>query len=103
MNLIFFTGVKKGVERFTYKLFQPIVMISGAAPAIHNSFYSTFDSAKSNIICWAHVKRNVCQKTTNGELLADKDTLQHSSTPEIFSRGTGFFFQKWKKKEKKIL
>lgn len=34
--------------------------------------------------------------------MGDIDTLQLSSTPEIFSRGIDFFFQKWKRKEKKF-
>lgn len=61
-------GVQKGVA-MVGQTFKPKVLISDAAPSIINAFYAVFENAERNIVCWAHVKRNLQQKTKNMELL----------------------------------
>ncbi|XP_031635576.1 uncharacterized protein LOC116348655 [Contarinia nasturtii] len=96
-----FEAIKKGVNTVTNESFMPDKMISDAAPAIINAFYKIFaDSAQANVICWAHVKRNVCQKTNNEDMLSDISKLQLSYNSYTFERGVKLFMRKWRKTEK---
>lgn len=92
-------GVQKGVA-MVGQTFKPKVLISDAAPSIINAFYAVFESAERNIVCWAHVKRNLQQKTKNMELLTDIDALQLSPNRDAFEQGVQLFFDKWGDTEK---
>lgn len=71
--------------------FEPTVLISDAAPSIKNAFYAVLESGERNIVCWAHVKRNLIQKTKNLDMIQDIDRLQLSPSPAAFEEGVGFF------------
>lgn len=79
--------------------FEPKVLISDAAPSIMNAFYDSFESAERNVVCWAHVKRNLFQKTKNLDMLADIDKLQLSPNENTFEEGVAHFFDKWSDSE----
>lgn len=91
----FIEGVQKGV-RLVGGEFKPKVLISDASPAIINAFYNSFESAESNVVCWAHVKRNLYQKVSNEAILADVDILQLSPSIDVFEKGVKLFMSKWK-------
>lgn len=98
----FFNVIQKSVERFCSSEFKPTVLISDASTAIINAFYKTFESATSNVVCWAHVKRNVYKKTSNSEILSDIDKLQLMPDKKTFERGSKLFLQKWKSSNEKF-
>lgn len=100
--MYFATGVKKGVFSVTNMEFEPETLISDASPPIQNAFYHTFESAKNNVVCWAHVKRNLYQKVNNEKVLDDVDTLQLSPNIDVFERGVELFMDKWGVAEKKF-
>lgn len=75
--------------------FEPTVLISDAAPSIINAFYAVFESGERNIVCWAHVKRNLFQKTKNLDMIQDIDRLQLSPSTAAFEEGVELFFDKW--------
>lgn len=84
------------------KPFKPKSLISDASPQIINAFYIQFESAESNIVCWAHVKQNVCQKVNDASIINDVDLLQLSPSTEIFETGVDLFFKKWQSSHKKF-
>lgn len=94
-------GVRKGVEMVGDD-FKPKVLISDASQAIINAFYKTYESAESNVICWAHVKRNLFQKVSDGRILADVDSLQLSSSLDMFDIGVELFMAKWESTQQKF-
>lgn len=96
----FILAIQKGVSLITGKQFKPTVIISDAAPPIINAFYNQFESAESNVVCWAHVKRNLYQKVNNADILSDVDLLQLSPSVEVFETGVELFFIKWESSHK---
>lgn len=100
-----FKTISDTVEKLTKSKFEPTVMIADGADAIRNAFYSVFPSAKIDIMCWAHVIRNVNKQTFRGgvkaknAVLNDLRILQLSCSEEIFERNSKLFLKKWMKKE----
>lgn len=94
----FFEAVKKGVALIGHSL-ETKVLISDAAPSIMNAFNDSFESAERNVVCWAHVKRNLFQKTKDLDMLADIDKLQLSPNENTFEKGVAHFFDKWSDSE----
>lgn len=54
-----FSTIAGSAKKYADVEFQPEVLVSDAAFAIRNAYYSTFASAKHNVICWAHVARHI--------------------------------------------
>lgn len=98
----FFNVIKNSVERYSSNAFIPKILISDASNAIINAFYNCFQSATSNVVCWAHMKRNIYKKTNNIELLSDIDQLQLMPDRKSFERGSKLFLKKWKSSNAKF-
>lgn len=83
-------------------------MIADGADAIRNAFYQTFDSAEMDIMCFAHVIRNVRKRSfsskNNKQLIVDdirKIQLAHNKA--TFKVMTRLFCQKWKNIEPEFI
>lgn len=77
--------------------------------AIRNGFESIFGADKTKIMCWAHMRRNTAKKiesivniNNRAELLDDIDSLQLSSSREVFEKAKPLFIEKWKHESKFI-
>lgn len=82
--------------------FKPKVLISDASQAIITAFYKTYESAESDVVCWAHVKRNLYQKVNDVTILADVDSLQLSPSMDLFETGVELFMSKWEQSNEKF-
>lgn len=82
------------------KMFQPETLIADGADAIRNGFYNTFDSAKLDVMCFAHVIRNIrkrpfASKNNKPLILDDIRKMQSSSSRQMFEMMTQLFCDKW--------
>jgi hypothetical protein len=84
------------------KKFEPNVLICDAAKSIQNAFIEIFGTDKLIIMCWAHMRKNVqkrverdVEKKNRSLILSDINTLQLSSSPEIFEKAVELFKKKW--------
>lgn len=90
-----FQIIQKSIQEISSNEFLPKTLISDASPAIINAFNDTFESATSNVICWAHMKRNMYNKTSDAGMLTDIDKLQLAPDPKVFKKGSKLFLKKW--------
>lgn len=54
-----FNAIQTAVHKLFASEFCPNVLVSDAGSSIRNAFYSSFESAKQNVICYIHVQRNI--------------------------------------------
>lgn len=70
-----FETVKIGIEVYFEQSFEPETLIADGAIQIRNAFYSIFESGKMDIMCFAHVIRNLRKRTfamkNNKQLILD--------------------------------
>lgn len=95
-----FNAIKKAVRKLEKADLCPNVVVSDAAPSIRNAFYSSFESAKQNVICYIHVQRNISKFKYNSKenkemIMNDFMVLQASATEEEFSKLSSLFLKKW--------
>lgn len=100
----FFKTVAKAVKTVHDIDLQPEIMVSDAADAIRNSFFNSFASAKLDIMCYAHVVRNIrkqrLQNRSNMQsILNDVRILQRSNSKERFKVLCELFCKKWQAEE----
>lgn len=99
-----FETIKKAVSKHFNHEMQPKILISDAAAAIKNGFYSVFTSANQNVMCSVHVGRNVkdqkFKNASNYDLIkSDLHILQASPDKLTFDYAADLFMQKWKSSE----
>lgn len=95
-----FQSVKDGLQIHFNEIFQPETLIADGADAIRNAFYNTFDSAKLDVMCFAHVIRNIKKRPfankNNKELILDDiRKMQSSSNRKMFEMMAKLFGDKW--------
>lgn len=84
---------------------EPEIMIADAADAIRNAFFESFpESAKTDIMCYAHVVRNVKkrslnEKTNRTQIISDMHILHLSKNEELFRELSELFLAKWEVNE----
>lgn len=95
-----FATFHDAIEILYEKKFEPKTLIADGADAIRNAFYKTFDSAVLDIMCFAHVIRNVRKRTfstkSNKQLILDDiRKIQLASNENTFLLMTKLFCEKW--------
>lgn len=103
-----FDAVKKKIHEYFSKIFGPRTLISDAANAIRNAFYRIFPNATMDIMCYAHVLRNVDKqkfKSKNNKRLIKEDIslLQQAPDKKLFSFMAKMFCAKWRPNEPKFI
>lgn len=100
-----FNAIQTAVHKLFASEFCPNVLVSDAASSIRNAFYSSFESAKQNVICYIHVQRNISKfkyrSMDNKEsIMTDFKILQKAASKSEFDKATNLFFNvKWKPTE----
>lgn len=87
---------------FSFEI-DPHVLIADAASSIKNGFTNVFGTSLKNVMCWAHVRRNIVKhlpkyikcKKKQTEFLMDLDKLQLSRSSEEFEQASNLFVEKW--------
>lgn len=95
-----FNAVKSKIKEFFSINFEPLILISDAADAIRNAFYQIFPNALIDIMCFAHVLRNIEKRPfkskTNKKLIKDDIILlQQASDKKSFISMSKLFCAKW--------
>lgn len=92
------SGTVKDLLGFELK---PEIMIADAADAIRNAFYESFpESATTDIMCYAHVVRNVKKRSLNDKknrtkIVSDMHILHLSKNEMLFRELSTLFLAKW--------
>lgn len=95
-----FESVRNAIEIFFEEAFEPTTLIADGAMAIRNAFYKVFKSARLDIMCFAHVIRNIRKRTfvmkNNKQLIID-DIRKIQSAPNraTFEMMSKLFCEKW--------
>lgn len=95
-----FDAVKKKIKECFSANFAPSMLISDAADAIRNGFYRIFPDATVDIMCFAHVLRNIEKRKFNSKnnkklIIDDIKKLQHAPDKTTFSFMSTLFCEKW--------
>lgn len=103
-----FNAVKTKIKQFFSMNFEPSILISDAADAIRNAFYRIFPNATTDIMCFAHVLRNVDKRKFNSKnnkklIMDDISKLQQAFDEKSFKLMTELFCAKWKPVEKEFI
>lgn len=101
-----FASVKSGVTSyFPQNSWAPNKMIADGADQIRNAYYQVFeDSAKIDIMCFAHVIRNVrkrpfASKSSKPLIVDDIRKMQLAPNRNTFDMMSGLFIDKWQDTE----
>lgn len=99
-----FESVKNGLEVLFEASFEPTKLIADGAISIRNAFYGVFDSAELDIMCFAHVIRNIrkrpfVMKNNKPLILDDIRKMQSAPNRTIFETMSVLFCRKWEKLE----
>lgn len=95
-----FESVKIAIEKYFGAHFQPKILISDAADAIRNAFYKAFKSAEIDVMCFAHVLRNINKRkfvSLNNKQLINGDIKKMQLAPDkaTFKMMADLFCDKW--------
>lgn len=95
-----FQSVKDAIRINLKKIFSPMTLIADGADAIRTSFYKVFPNAKLDIMCFAHVLRNVRKRPftskNNKELIIDDiKKMQLAQNRKVFKHMARMFCKKW--------
>lgn len=99
-----FAALVKGVNNLFNISFTPSVLICDAAQSIHNGYREEFGGSGQIVMCWAHMRRKVVEKSRKFirrkdqqiQLMNDIDRLQQSWSDDIFDMAVELFKLKWK-------
>lgn len=85
---------------FFEESFEPKILIADGAKAIRNAFYSVFESAELDIMCFAHVIRNIRKRPfsskNNKQLIIDDiRKIQSACNRAMFEEMSHLFCEKW--------
>ncbi|CAF3947109.1 unnamed protein product, partial [Rotaria sp. Silwood1] len=102
-----FNCIQIGLQRINKDLLKPTALICDAADSIKNGFKNVFGNSYNQIMCWAHMKRNVenriCHindKDIAKEIMEDIEMLQLCNSTVIFKLASALFIKKWKMNNK---
>ncbi|CAF3244419.1 unnamed protein product [Rotaria sp. Silwood2] len=102
-----FNWIAIGLQKIHKDLLKPTGLICDAADSILNGFKNVFGSSFNQIMCWAHMKRNVenriCHindKDIVKEIMEDIEMLQLCNATVIFKLASAVFIKKWKMSNK---
>lgn len=95
-----FETVKNCLEVFYEASFEPTTLIADGAISIRNAFYGVFESANLDIMCFAHVIRNIRKRpfsNKNNKQLVIEDIRKLQSAPnrDMFEKMAQLFCEKW--------
>ncbi|CAF4034974.1 unnamed protein product, partial [Rotaria magnacalcarata] len=86
-----FNCIQIGLKKINKDLLKPTALICDAADAIKNGFKNVFGNSYNQIMCWAHMKRNVENRISHindkdiaKEILEDIEMLQLCNSTIIF-------------------
>ena len=100
-----FETLRNGIEVLLGEKFQPEILIADGADSIRNAFYGSFESAKKDIMCFAHVLRNInkrkfSNKTVKSLIFDDIRKMQAAASRPIFNMMSKLFCEKWRNDER---
>lgn len=104
-----FDAIKNAVENFLGSKFKPTTLVADGADAIRNPFYASFnETAELDIMCWAHVDRNIRKRSLNSKtnkplIKEDLRLIQTAPTKAIFEMMATLFCEKWSTVEKEFI
>lgn len=92
--------VQNAIKNHFSKDFSPTTIIADGADAIRNAFYTVFDSAQLDVMCFAHVIRNCrkrpfASKSNKNLILADIKLMQLAPNRPTFTMMANLFAEKW--------
>lgn len=95
-----FRSVKDGIRVHLKKHFNPKTLIADGADAIRNGFYDVFPNAKLDIMCFAHVLRNIrkrpfASKNNKSLIIDDIRKMQLAPNRKVFDYMAMLFCDKW--------
>lgn len=95
-----FQSVKDGIRKHLRKIFNPMTLIADGADAIRNGFYTVFPNATLDIMCFAHVLRNIRKrpfsyKNNRSLIIDDIRKMQLVPNRRIFQHMADLFCKKW--------
>lgn len=95
-----FESLKNAIEVCFETSFDPTTLIADGAMAIRNAFYNVFASAALDVMCFAHVIRNIrkrpfAMKNNKQLILDDIRKMQSSPSRAIFEKMAELFCEKW--------
>lgn len=96
-----FECVKKCASYFPEISFAPTTLIADGADAIRNAWYRVYPSAQMDIMCFAHVIRNVrkrpfASKNNKKLIIDDIRKIQLAQNRKMFDEMSRLFLLKWK-------
>lgn len=96
-----FNAVKTKIKEFFSVDFEPKILISDAADAIRNGFYKIFPNATVDVMCFAHVLRNIEKRVFKSQnnkklIIEDIKLLQQAPSKDAFEFMSKLFCSKWK-------
>lgn len=96
-----FESLKNAIEVFYEIEFQPTTLIADGAKAIRNAFDKAYETASLDIMCFAHVIRNMrkrpfAMKNNKALIIDDVRRIQSASSRAIFDKMADMFCEKWK-------
>lgn len=96
----FFESIRRAMTEYFNHDFAPKIMIADGADAIRNAFYQVFQTAQIDIMCYAHVIRNIRKRLTKKShrtlILDDIREIQLAANRNTFDLMTKLFCEKWK-------
>lgn len=95
-----FASVKESLKKHLNIDFEPEILIADGADSIRNAFYKVFGSARLDVMCWAHVIRNVCKRPFSNKnnkplIVDDIKKIQLSPNQATFRMMSSLFCEKW--------
>lgn len=99
-----FDCVKKAIKSHFQKEFEPETLIADGADPIRNAWYLVYETAKLDVMCYAHVIRNCrkrpfTSKTNKSLILEDIRMMQLAPCSASFKMMATLFCEKWKQVE----
>lgn len=95
-----FDSVKATAQKYFSFDFKPSTMIAEGSEAIRNAFYKSFESAKLDVMCFAHVLRNIRKRkfvsqNSRSLIIDDIRKIQLAADKQTFEMITNKFCLKW--------
>lgn len=95
-----FQSVKSGIKVHLKERFNPMTLIADGADAIRTGFYNVFPNAKLDVMCFAHVLRNIRKrpftcKNNKSLIIDDIRKIQLAPNRKIFEYMAELFCDKW--------
>lgn len=99
-----FETMKNVIENLFEESFEPEKLIADGAMPIRNAFFNVYESAKMDVMCFAHVIRNIRKRPftmQNNKALVLDDIRKIQSAPNrgTFEKMSKLFCEKWEKIE----